>query len=241
MLLLQCWYYSYSNVSIIIGRSVGISMASSRQEYFILRNDMPIAKANHFLTNLLAALHADHVTKGELLVKEALQQDGSQQSHDIYTVALNRIKTVSCSNSDVAPLSEDDYEWLAAIGKNMDRWQVYIQGDKLNTVKALQVGDKMWVSITAGDGNPPHLPGTFCCHATVQYIGLLRDTPGRWIGVELKVRQNVHYNSKCTQKYIKDRVCNCVSVYSVFSIDSNFSFVICHLHQNISVGILILH
>ena len=199
-------------------------MASSRQEYFILRNDMPIAKANHFLTNLLATLHADHVTKGELLVKEALQQDGSQQSRAIYTVALNRIKTVFCSNSDVAPLSEDDYEWLAAIGKNMDRWQVYIQGDKLNAVKALQVGVKVWVDLPAGDGTTRHLPGSSCCLATVQYIGPLQDIPGRWIGVELKVRQNVHYNSKCTQKYIKDRVCNCVSVSSVFSIYSNFSF-----------------
>ena len=181
----QCWYYSY--VSIIIGRSVGVSMASSRQEYFILRNDVPIAKANNFLRNLLGTQNADHVLKGELLVKEVLPQDGSHQSHAIYSLALDRNKKVSCSISDVIPLSEDDYEWLAAIRKNMDRWQVYVQGDKLESAKALKVGYNVWVSLPVGDGNTHHLPGTSCCHATVQYIGPLQDTPGRWIGVELRV------------------------------------------------------
>ena len=180
-------------MSIIIGRSVGVSMASSRQQYFILRNDVPISKTNKFFRNLLATLHADHVLKGELLVKEALPQDGSQQSHDIYSLASDRIKKVSCSISDVAPLSEDDYEWLAAIGKTIDRWLVYIQRDKLETVKKLQVGDNMWVSIPPSDGIPHHLTGTSCCHATVQYIGPLQDTPGRWVGVELKVRQKIQW------------------------------------------------
>ena len=176
-------------MSIIIGRSVGVSMASSRQEYFILRNDVPIAKTNNFFKNLLSTQNADHVIKGELLVKEALPQDGSKRSRAIYSLALDRRKKVSCSNSDVAPLSEDDYEWLAAIGKTIDRWYFFFsQRDKLETVKKLQVGDKMWVSVTAGDGNPPHLPGTSYCLATVQYIGPLQDTPGRWVGVELKVR-----------------------------------------------------
>ena len=162
-------------------------MASSKQAYFILRNDVPIARANSFLKNLLKTLNADHVLKGELLVKEALPQDGSHHSHAIYSLALDRNKMVSCSNSDVAPLSEDDYEWLAAIGKTVDCWQVYIQQDKLNVVKALQVGDNVWVTLPLGDGIPHHLTGTSCCHATVQYIGPLQDTPGRWIGVELKV------------------------------------------------------
>ena len=175
-------------MSIIIGRSVGVSMASSRQEYFILRNDVLIARTNNFLKNLLGTQNADHVIKGELLVKEALPQDGSQQSHAIYSLALDRNKKVSCSNSDVVPLSEDDYEWLAAIGRTIDRWQVYIQRDKLETVKKLQVGDHVWVTLPLGDGIPHHLSGSSCCRATVQYIGPLQDTPGRWVGVELKVR-----------------------------------------------------
>ena len=188
-------------------------MASSKQEYFILRNDVPIARANSFLKKLLNTLNADYVLKGELLVKEALPQDGSHHSHAIYSLALDRNKMVSCSNSDVAPLSEDDYEWLAAIGKTIDRWQVYIQQDKLNVVKALKVGERVWVvvEVSVGDGILHHLTGTSCCHATVQYIGPLQDTPGRWIGVELKVRSKVHYDSKCSQKYIKDRVFNYVS------------------------------
>ena len=163
-------------------------MANSRQEYFILRTDVPIAKVNNFLRHLLGIQGADHVMKGELLVKEALPQDGSLQSHAIYSLALDRNKKVSCSNSDVAPLSEDDYEWLAAFGKTIDRWQVYIQGNKLEAVKKLQVGDNAWVCLPLGDGTPPHLPGSSCCNATVQYIGPLQDTPGRWVGVELKVR-----------------------------------------------------
>ena len=173
-------------MSIIIGRSVGVSMASTRQEYFILRNDVPISKTNNFWKIWLSP---DHVMKGELLVKVALPQDGSY--HAIYSVALGRHKVVSCSNSDVAPLSKDDYEWLAAIGKTVDRWQVYYQGDKLEAVKKLQVGDKVWVSLPLGDGTPSHLWGPSCCHVTVQYIGPLQDTPGRWIGVELKVTVSV--------------------------------------------------
>ena len=164
-------------------------MASSKQEYFILRNDVPIAKANNFLRNWLVTQNADHILKGELLVN-ALPQDGGHHSHasHVYSLALDRNKKVSCSNSDVAPLSEDDYEWLAAIGKAIDRWQVYIQGDRLEIVKMVQVGANVWVSLPTADEAPPHLVGTCCCHATVQYIGPLQDTPGRWIGVELVVR-----------------------------------------------------
>ena len=208
-------YYSY--VSIIIGRSVGVSMASTTQEYFILRNDLTIARTNNFLRNLLATQNADHVLKGELLVKEALPQDDSQQSHDIYSLALDRNKKVSCSISDVIPLSEDDYKWLAAIRKNIDRWQVYVQGDKLESAKALKVGDKVWVSLPLGDGNAHHLLGTSCSQATVQYIGPLQNTPGRWIGVELKVREKVHYQCKYSQKYIKS-VQLCILACTVFTV-----------------------
>ena len=162
-------------------------MASSSQEYFILRNNVPISKTNNFFKNLLITLNADHVLKGELLVKEALPQAGSHQSHAMYSLALDRNKMVSCSNTDVAPLSEDDYDWLAAIGKTIDRWHFYIQGDKLNAVKALKVGDNVWVSLPVVEGIPHLSSGTSCCQATVQYIGPLQDTPGRWVGVELKV------------------------------------------------------
>ena len=210
---------------IIIGRSVGVSMASSKQEYFILRNDVPIAKTNNFLRNLLGTENADHVMKGELLVKEALPQYGS---HAMYSLALDRNKKVSCSISDVIPLSEDDYEWLAAIRKNMDRWQVYVQGDKLESAKALKVGEKVWVSLPVGDGNLHQLPGTSCSQATVQYIGPLQDIPGRWIGVELKVREKVHYQCKYSQKYIKDKECATVylSVYCIYSFHHS-NFVTC--------------
>ena len=201
-------------------------MASSRQEYFILRNDMPNAKTstitNNFWKNLLVTMSADCVVRGELLVKEALPQESSHLSRSIYSLALDRRKKVSCSNSDVIPLSKDDYEWLAAIGKTIDRWQVYVQGDKLEAVKKLQVGEIVRVTITAGVGTPPHLPATSCCHATVQYIGPLQDTPGRWVGVELKVRSKVHYDSKCSQKCIKDRLCNYLSVYIIYSNFSSF-------------------
>ena len=163
-------------------------MASSRQEYFILRNDVPIERTNNFWRYLLGAKNADHVLKGELLVKEALPQDGNHHSYALYSLALDRNKTVSCSNTDVIPLSEDDYEWLAAIGKAIYRWQVYVQGDKLESAKALKVGDNVWVSIPLGDGTLPHLAGTSCCYATAEYIGPLQGTPGRWVGVELKVR-----------------------------------------------------
>ena len=180
---------------IIIGRSVGVSMASTKQEYFILRNDMPIAKTSTITKNFWkqwrGSQNADHVLKGELLVKEALPQDSSHQSHAIYRVALNRRIKVSCSSTDVAPLSEEDYEWLAAIGKTMDRWQVYIQGDKLETVKKLQVGEIVWVSLSTDDVITPDLTASSCCHATVRYIGPLQDTPGRWIGVELKVTVSI--------------------------------------------------
>ena len=169
-------------------------MASSKQEYFILRNDMPIAKANNFLKNLLGTQNADHVLKGELLVKEALPQDSNHQIHAMYSLALDRNKKVSCSINDVISLSEDDYDWLVAIGKTIDRWQFYILQDKFETLKKLQVGEKAWVSLPAGDGTPHHLSGSSCCLATVQYIGPLQGTPGRWIGVELKVRSRIQYS-----------------------------------------------
>ena len=158
-------------------------MASSRQEYFILRNDVPIVKTNNFLRNWLRALNTDHVQKGELLVKESQPHDSS---HAMYSLALDKSKKVACPSSDVAPLNEDDYEWLAGIQKSMDRYQVYAQRDKFEAIKKLQVGDKVWVCLPVNDEF--QLPGSSCCHGTVQYIGPLQDHKGRWIGVELRVR-----------------------------------------------------
>ena len=161
-------------------------MASSRQEYFILRNDVPIAKTKNFLRNWLITLNDDHVLKGELLVKET-QPRPHDDSHAMYSVALDKSKKLSCSNSDVAPLDEDDYEWLVAIEKPMDRYQFYSQRGKLEAIKKLQVGDKVWVTVPVS--YEFQLPGSCCCQGTVQYIGPLYK--GRWIGVELKVRHGV--------------------------------------------------
>ena len=68
--------------------------------------------SKQFLEKLLSTetQYAD-VLKGELLVKEVLPQDGSHQSHAIYSLVSDRNTKVSWSNSDVAPLSEDD--WVA--------------------------------------------------------------------------------------------------------------------------------
>ena len=164
-------------------------MASSRQKFFILRSDVPIAKTNNFLKNWLLTINADHVLKGELLVQES--QDGNHQSHAMYSLALDKTKKVSCCNSDVAPLSEVDYEWLAAIGKPVDRFQVYSQQEKLDAVKRLEVDDKVWVSLPNNDGAQFQLVGSSCCQASVRYIGPIQDMPGRWVGAELMVRQNV--------------------------------------------------
>ena len=163
-------------------------MAGSRQEYFILRSDVPIAKTNNFLKNWLLTLNADRVLRGELLVKETNPHDGS---HAMYSLASDRSKKVSCINNDVAPLSEDDYEWLAAIQKPIDRFKVYTQRGKFEAVKKLQVGERVWVSLPVSDGAPLQLSGSSCCQATVQYIGPIQDMPGRWVGVETKVKQKV--------------------------------------------------
>ena len=166
-------------------------MASSRQEYFILRNDVPIGRTNTFLKNLLLVRTAEHALQGELLVREAQPHDGS---HAMYSLALDRSKKVSCSNSDVIPLSQVDFEWLAAIGKAIDRWKIFIQRDRFEAVKKLQVCDRVWVSIPASDGTPPELAGSSCCNATVMYIGPLQETAGRWVGVETKVKQKAYCN-----------------------------------------------
>ena len=158
-------------------------MASSKQKYFILRSDLPITITNK-LKNWLSSQNADHSLKGELLVKDAQPHDGS---HCMYSLASDRSKKVSCSNSDVTPLDEDDYEWLAAIERSIDRYQIYAQQDKFEAVKNLQVGDKAWVSLPFTDGTHS-LQGSSCCQATVQYIGPLQGHKGRWVGVELKVR-----------------------------------------------------
>ena len=171
-------------------------MAHSGQEYFILRNDVPIARTNNFFKNWLLTQTAEHVLQGELLVKEAQPQDGS---HAVYSVALDRSKKVSCSNSDVIPISQVDYEWLAAIGKAIDRWKIYIQRVKFEAVKKMQVDERVWVRLAASDRNPSELPGCYHCPATVKYIGPLQDTVGQWFGVELKVRQSVHYSCKSMQ------------------------------------------
>ena len=163
-------------------------MAHSRLEYFIIRNDVPIARTNNFLKNLLLALNADYVLKGELLLKEAQPQDGS---HAMYSLASDRSKKVSCSSSDVIPLSQTDFQWLAAIGKAIDRWKIYIQQDRFEAVKKLKVDEKVWVFLPASDEKPPELQGSSCCHATVKYIGPLQGMPGRWVGVETKVKQKV--------------------------------------------------
>ena len=121
-------------------------------------------------------------------MKEAQPHDGS---HAMCSLALDRSKKVSCSNSDVILLSKDDFEWLAAIGKAIDRWKIYIQRDKFEAVKKLQVDERVWVSLLASDEKPSELSGSSCCHATVKYIGPLQGMPGRWAGVETKVKQKV--------------------------------------------------
>ena len=163
-------------------------MANSRQKYFILRADVPIAKTNNFLRNWLNPLNADHVLKGELLVKETQLHDSN---HAIYSLALDKSKKVSCSSSDVAPLDEDSYEWLVAIQKPQDRYEIYTQQYKLEAVKMLKITDTVWVSVSMSDKSSSTLPGSSCCLATVQYIGPIQDIPGRWIGVNLKVRHKV--------------------------------------------------
>ena len=166
-------------------------MASSRQEYFILRNDVPIAITNNFFKNWLSSQNAGRVLQGELLVREAQPQDGSRA---MYSQAFDRSKKVSCSNSDVIPLSEVDYEWLAAIRKPIDRWKIYIQRDKFEAIKKLRIDEGVWVCIPASDGTPLELSGSSCCRATVKYIGPLQDIPGRWVGVETKVKQKAYCN-----------------------------------------------
>ena len=64
----------------------------------------------------------------------------------MYSLALDRSKKVSCASSDVGSLSKDDYEWLVAIQKPVDRFQVYSQQEKLEAIKRLKFDDKVWVS-----------------------------------------------------------------------------------------------
>ena len=200
-------------------------MAHSGQEYFILRSDVPIARTNNFFKNLLRAQTAEHVLQGELLVKEAQPHDGS---HAMYSLALDRSKKVSCSNSDVIPLSQVDFEWLAAIGKAIDCWKIYIQRDKFEAVKKVQVDERVWVCLPASDGKPSELLGSSCCYATVKYVGPLQDTVGRWFGMELKVRQSVHYSCKsmqpiastcllCTRWHCSSMLCIEIKMYSSWS------------------------
>ena len=159
-------------------------MASLRQEYFILRSDIPIAKANNLFKKLLNTQNADHVRKGELLMKKS-QSDGSGRS--MYSLPLDKSKMVSCGSSDVVPISEEDFEWLVAIKSTMDRHQVYVQRDKFEAVKKMKVGDKVWVSLPISGGTSSTLPAPSCCQGTVRYIGPIKGMPGRHAGVELKV------------------------------------------------------
>ena len=170
-------------------------MASSRQEYFILRTDVPIGKTNNFVKNLFIALNAEFVPRGELLVKEPAPHDGSLA---MYSLASDRSKKVSCNSSDVAPLDEDGYEWLVAIQKPIDRHQVYTQQDKFEAIKKLQLGDEVWVSLLVSERTQYPRSGSSCFHATVQYIGPLQGMPGRYAGVKLKVRPEGAYGNQCT-------------------------------------------
>lgn len=163
-------------------------MASSRQEYFILRSDIPISKANKKLLN---TQNADHVLKGELLVKHS-KSVGSGRS--MYSLPLDKSKIVSCSSSDVVPISEEDFAWLVAIKSTTDRHQVYTQQDKFKAVKKMKVGDKVWVSLPISDGTSSMLPASSCCQGIVRYIGPIKGMPGRRAGVELKVGDSTaHY------------------------------------------------
>ena len=167
-------------------------MASSRQKYFILRNDIPIGKTNNFLRSWLNLQNVNHVLRGELLVKEAQSHHSNMDSnYCMYSLALDKSKKVACTNSDVAPLSEDEMEWLVAIQKLNERYSLYHQRDKFEAVKKVQVGDKVWVCVPSNDVAPLHLQGSSCCQATVQYTGPLQGQLGRWIGVALKVRHRV--------------------------------------------------
>lgn len=161
-------------------------MASSTEKYFILRNDVPLVKSSGFFKGFLSTQNADHVLKGELVVKELQPCEGSSL---MYGLAFDSTKKVSCNNYEVAPLTEDDYDWLVAVKNPTDRDRLFNQRDKFRAVKNLQPGDGVWVSLPVRNDDNPSL--STCCHATVRYIGPLPDKPGRYIGVELKVRHEV--------------------------------------------------
>ena len=117
------------------------------------------------------------VLKGELY--ESLPE--TEQPGDSTRIALcgiDRKLRLECRTEDVTRLTREEVDLLLAIGSVTLRYQIYIEGRRLDFGKRLQGGSHVMVSVK---GISKNLPGV------VLYKGDLPNIPGTMFGVQLHV------------------------------------------------------
>ena len=124
------------------------------------------------------------VCRGELLLplsrnKVIPRRDGKPDHN--YQVASDPAVTLFCTEDDVAPLDEQDYNLLAAIRSREARFEVF-QKDRLEWGTKLKYEDFVYATLPSKSPVPNHPVAS-----KIQFIGPLPNENGVFFGVEIMV------------------------------------------------------
>ena len=154
----------------------------------ILLNDILGAKAPTGIGGRVKALIIQggeqvNVLRGELVIRrpeEVPIQGGKEDS--LYQSHHDPAVTMWCKEVDVAPLSEIEFQLLAAIKLNQDRHKIFVSGDYLDWGTRVRCGDHVSVMLPSDS-----MSSTLQAIAVVKYVGELPNEPGIQFGIEIKV------------------------------------------------------
>ena len=153
-------------------------MAELRNRYILLQDRVGYLQERSVLTLGLSKSTPTQILKGELL--EALPE--TEQPDDSTKIALSGIERkhlrVECSTESVAKLSSEDANLLLAISSVGERYQTYIDRNRLDFGRRIDTGSQILVEVK---GVAKKL------HGTVWYIGELPPNLGTMFEVELFV------------------------------------------------------
>ena len=158
----------------------------------LLLQDVWGEKANSTMTKIFSlgkiGSVSDHlVLKGILLCsipdKEQVPRHDEKPAHN-YRVYKNDMVTLFCSEQEVAPLTNKEFELLNGIKSSRARYEVFLNG-VLDWSLRLIPNDMVYVILPSKQSI-----GNIRVRAVVRWIGVLPNEDGIHFGVEIMVRVN---------------------------------------------------
>ena len=140
-----------------------------------------LAKVKAFIRGL----EQPHILRGELVIS-CKKEGGGHVPVQIgtegafYQVYNDPAVTVRCDDVDIVPLSEDEFQLLAAIKSREERYHTFI--GHLDWGASLKIGDHVSVKLPC-----TVLSSTDRAVCEIRYVGELPSEPGFQFGVKIEV------------------------------------------------------